>query len=105
MPKKKRKRKNTNEIVVAAPHFKSKKDELLKDTTGVEAFDVFKASGKIGRRLSVLMIAVGALLSLFSLFGILTSIEFIFSNLLFVGALGFLGAVNIFCGLILLAKK
>lgn len=103
MPKKKRKRKNTNEIVVPAP-FKSEKPALLKDTTGDEALDVFKVSGKIGRRLSGLMITVGALLSLLSVYGILTSIEFTFSNPLFVGAIGFLGAINIFCGLMLLAK-
>jgi hypothetical protein len=102
MPKKRRKRK---EIVVAAPFFSSKKDALLRDTTGVEAFDVFKVSEKIGRRLSGLMIAVGALLSLISVVSILASIEFTFSNPLFVGALGFLGAINIFCGLMLLAKK
>ena len=101
MPKKKRKRK---EIVVAAPHFRSEKEALLKDTTVAEALDVFKVSGKIGRYLSGLMIAVGALLSLLSVVSILISID-IFSNPLFIGALGFLGAINIFCGLVLLAKK
>jgi len=105
MPKKRRKKRKRNEIVVAAPHFRSEKEALLKDTTGVEALDVFKVSGKIGRRLSGLMIAVGALLSLLFVVSILTSLEFIFSNPFFVGALGFLGAVNIFCGLMLLAKK
>jgi len=104
MPKKKRKRKNTNEIVVPAP-FKSEKPALLKDTTGIEALSVFDVSEKIGGRLSGLMITVGALLSLLSGYGILTSIEFTFSNPLFVGAIGFLGALNIFCGLMLLAKK
>ena len=104
MPKK-RKRKNTNEIVVTPSHFRSEKDELLKDTTRAEALNVFKASGKIGRLLSGLMITAGALLSLLSVGSILTSIEFTFSNPLFVGALGFLGAINIFCGLVLLTKK
>jgi len=103
MPKKKRKRKNTNEIVVDAP-FKYEKPALLKDTTGNEALDVFKASGKIGKRLSGLMIPVGALLFFFSVYGILTSIEVTFSNPLFLCAIGFLGAINIFCGLMLLAK-
>ena len=102
MPKKKRKRK---EIVVAAPHFRSEKEALLKDTTGVEALDVFKVSEKIGRRLSGLMIAVGALLSLLSVISILTSMEFLFSDWFLIGTLGLLGATNIFCGLILLAKK
>ena len=102
MSKKRRKRK---EIVVAAPSFRPRKDALLKDTTGAEALDVFKVSGKIGRHLSSLMITVGDLLSLISVVSILASIELIFSNPLFVGALGFLGAINLFCGLILLAKK
>lgn len=100
MPKQKKK-----EIVVKAPAFGSRELELLKDTTGVEALDVFKASEKIGRVLSFLMIPAGALLSLLSLYGILTSAEFSFSDPLLVGALGFLGAINIFCGLILLARK
>jgi len=97
----KRKKK---EIVVEAPA-RSRELELLKDTTGVETLDVFKASEKIGRALSFLMIPAGALLSLLSLYGILISAEFSFSDPLFVGALGFLGAINIFCGLILLARK
>lgn len=100
MPKK-RKRK---EIVVDAPALR-RPEELLRDTTEVEALEVFKASVKIGRHLSSLMIVVGALLSLLSVYGILTSAQFLFSNPLFIGVLGFLGAVNIFCGLILLAKE
>jgi len=102
MPKKKRKRKR---IVVAAPALRGREQELLRDTTGVEALDVFKVSAKIGRHLSSLMIAVGALFSLLSMFSIITSAQFLFSNPLFIGALGFLGAINIFCGLILLAKE
>lgn len=101
MPKKRKKK----EIVVDSPHFKPKKDALLKDTTGIEALDVFKVSEETGRRLSGLIIAVGALLSLLSVVSITTSTEFMFSSPFFVVALGFLGAINIFCGLILLAKK
>ena len=101
MPKK-RKRK---EIVVAAPSFRRRKKELLEDTTGVEALGVFKISEKVGRLLSSLIIPVGALLSLFSLYGILTSTPFLFSDPLSIGALVFLGAINILCGLILLAKE
>ncbi len=102
LPKKKRKRK---EIVVAAPALRRLEEKLLKDTTVDEAQDVFEASAKIGKRLSSLMIVVGALLSLLSVYSILTSAQFQFSSPMFIGALGFLGAVNIFCGLILLAKK
>jgi len=101
MPKK-RKRK---EIVVASPSFRRRKEELLEDTTGVEALDVFKISEKVGRLLSILIILVGVLFSLFSLYGILTSTPFLFSDPLFIGALGFLGIINIICGLILLAKE
>ena len=94
MPKKKRK-----EIVVASPSFRRRKeDELLEDNTGVEALDVFKISEKVGSLLSGLIIAVGALLSLFSLYGILTSTPFLFSAPLSIGALGFLGVINIICG-------
>jgi len=98
----KRKKKK---IVIEAPAFGSRELELLKDTTGVETLDVFKASEKIGKVLSFLMIPAGASVFLLSLYGILTSMEFSFSDPLFVGALGFLGAINIFCGLILLARK
>jgi hypothetical protein len=100
MPKKKRK-----DVVVASPSFKRRKEEILEDTTGVEALGAFKASEKMGRLLSSLIIAVGALLSLSSLYGILASTPFLFSDPLFIGALGFLGAINILCGLILLAKE
>jgi len=99
---KKRKRR---EIVVAATSLRNRKEELLEDTTRVEALDVFKASEKVGRLLSILIIAVGASLSLFSLYGILTSTPFLFSDPLSTGALGFLGVLNILCGLILLAKE
>ncbi|NIR86773.1 hypothetical protein GWO13_04055 [Candidatus Bathyarchaeota archaeon] len=101
MPKKRKKK----EIVVAATALRHREEELLKDTTGFETLEVFKTSAKIGRRLSNLMIAVGALLFLLSLYGILTSAQFLFSSPLFIGALGFLGAINIFCGLLLLAKE
>jgi len=91
--------------VVSAPALRHRKEELLKDTTGVEAREVFKVSAKISRRLSSLMIVVGALLSLFSVYGILASAQFLISNPLFIGALGFFGVINIFCGLMLLAKE
>lgn len=100
MPKQKKK-----EMVVEAPAFGNRELELLKDTTGVETLDVFKAAEKIGRALSLFMIPAGALFSLLSLYGILVSMEFSFTDPLAIGALGFLGAINIFCGLILLARK
>ncbi len=101
MPKK-RKRK---EIVVPPPALGGNEEPLLRDTTGVEALDVSKVSMKVGRYLSGLMLIVGALLSVFSVYGIIASVRFLFSNPFLLGALGFLGAVNIFCGLILLTKE
>lgn len=99
MPKKKK------ELVVEAPAFGNRELELIKNTTDVETLDVFKASEKIGRVLSFLMIPAGAVLSILSLYGLLTQVKFSFSDPLFVVALGFVGAINIFCGLILLARK
>jgi hypothetical protein len=101
MPKK-RKRK---EIVVPPPSLGGNEEPLFRDTTGVEALDISKASAKVGRYLSGLMMIVGALLSVFSVYGVITSVHLFFSNPFFIAALGFLGAINIFCGLILLAKE
>lgn len=102
MPKRKKKRKEP--IVVPAVSLRHRDEKLLKDTTADEQRDVFEASAKIGRRLSNLMITVGAVLSLLSVYGILSSAQ-VFPNLLFLGALGFLGLINIFWGLLLLAKE
>jgi hypothetical protein len=100
MPKKRK----SKEIVVSPPALRPKEEPLLRDTTGVEALDVSKVSMKIGKYLSSIMIGIGILLSLFSIYSILISAEFSFF-IPFIGALGFLGAINIFCGLILLAKE
>jgi len=100
-----RKRRKRRENRVAAHQLRSKEEALLRDTTGVEAWDVFEVAEKIDRPLSSLMIVAGALLSLLSVISILTSMEFLFSDWFLIGTLGLLGATNIFCGLILLAKK
>ena len=102
MPRKRRKRRENR---VAAHQLRSKEEALLRDTTGVEAWDVFEVAEKIDSPLSSFMIVVGALLSLLSVISILASMEFLFSDWFLIGALGLLGAINIFCGLILLAKK
>jgi hypothetical protein len=98
----KRKKK---ELLVEAPAFGSRELELLKDTTGAETLDVFKASERIGKALSFLMIPAGFLLSLWSLFGILVPAEFSLSGPVFLIVLGFFGVVNLLGGLILLARK
>lgn len=101
MPKKRKEKEN----VAAARSSRRREETLLKDTTGVEAVDVFKVSAKIGRLLSRLLIMIGAFLSLFSMYSILTSLQLSFSDPLFMGVVGFLGAINLLSGLILLAKE
>lgn len=98
-------KKKKEEIVVDAPSRKRREATLLRDTTGAEAVDFLKAFTKVGRSFSWLMIVVGGVLSLFCVYGLLTSVQFSFSNPLFIGFLGFLGAANIFHGLVLLAKE
>jgi hypothetical protein len=98
-------RKKNKEIAVADRHFRPQERTLLGDTTGIEALDVFKTAKKIGRLLSSFMIVAGTFFFLLSAISILISIEIVFSSPFFIGALAFLGAMNIFCGLILLAKK
>lgn len=98
-------RRKKKKIVVKAPVSGSGEPELIADTTNFETLDVLKASEKIGRVLSYIMIPIGVLFSLLSLYGILISARFSFSDPLFIGALGFLGVINILCGLILLARK
>lgn len=98
-------RKKKKEIAVVNRHFRSQEKGLLGDTCGIEALDVFKMAKKIGRLLSSFMIAAGTFFFLLSAISILISIEIVFSSPFFIGVLAFLGAMNIFCGLMLLAKK
>jgi len=102
MPKKKQKK----EILVDTSILK-RKEELLRDTTGAESYTVSKISTRLGRFLSYLMAAIGLFFLIFSVYVILTKTPFPFlgSEPLFFGILGFLGVMNILCGLILLAKE
>ena len=99
-----RKRKKEQEISVSAPDYIPKRAPILKDTTGTEALDVFKVAENVGRVLSFVMVAVGIFVAVLAAYSILTSVN-IFLNALFVGVLGLVGALNILCGLLLLAKK
>lgn len=98
------KKRKEREISVHAPDYIPKREKLLKDTTGTEALDVFKMAETVGRILSFGMFAVGIFVVVLSVYSILTAIN-MFLNPLFMGILGFVGALNIFCGLLLLAKK
>jgi len=99
-----RKRKNDNEISVRAPDYIPKKTPIFKDTTGTEALDVFKVVQSIGRILSFAMFAFGIFIVCLSGYSIITSIS-MYLNPMFMIVLGIVGALNIFCGLLLLAKK
>ncbi|MFA5364081.1 MAG: hypothetical protein WC325_02740 [Candidatus Bathyarchaeia archaeon] len=99
-----KKRKKENEISVRAPDFMPKKEPIFKDTTGTEALDVFKVVSSIGRIFCFVMIATGIFVTVFAAYNIVYSVNILW-NPLFIGVLGLIGVANIFCGLLLLAKK
>ena len=99
-----RNRKNKKEISVRAPDYIPRRAPIFKDTTGTEALDVFKVAGTVGRVYSFIIFAVGIFVAVFSAYSIVTSVN-MFLNPLFLGVLGLVGVLNIFCGLLLLAKK
>ncbi|MCZ2809271.1 MAG: hypothetical protein O2V44_07955 [Candidatus Bathyarchaeota archaeon] len=99
-----RKRKKEREISVSAPDYIPKRAPIFKDTTGTEALDVFTVAENVGRVLSFVMIAVGIFVIVLSVYSILTSVN-MFLNPLFISVLGFVGALNLLCGLLLLSKK
>jgi len=103
MPKKKKRK----EILVDTSLLKRGEEELLKDTTGLESYDVFKISARFGRLLGRLVATVGILFLILSLYILSTGAQFVFlgSEVLFFIFLGFLGAINILGGLLLLAKE
>ena len=98
------KRKKEREYSVRAPDYIPKKAPIFKDTTGTEALDVFKIAEIVGRILSFGMFGVGILVAVLAAYSLATAVN-MFLNPLFLGVFGFVGALNIFCGLILLAKK
>lgn len=99
-----KKRNKDREISVRAPDYIPRKAAIFKDTTGTEALDVFKVAEAVGRVLSVVMIGVGIFVAVMSGYSVATSAN-MFLNPLFIGLLGLVGALNIFSGLLLLAKK
>jgi uncharacterized Tic20 family protein len=99
-----KKRKKDREISVHAPDYIPKRAPIFKDTTGTEALDVFKVAETVSKVLSFVMVAVGIFVAVLAAYSSLTFAN-IFLNPLFVGVLGLVGSLNIFCGLLLLAKK
>ena len=99
-----RKRKKERQVSVRAPDYIPKRAPIFKDTTGTEALDVFKVAEKVGRVVSFAMFVVGIFVVIFAAYSSVASVN-MFMNPLFIGVLGFVGALNILCGLLLLAKK
>jgi hypothetical protein len=102
MSEKEKKKKKA--VTVRAPDYIPKREQILKDTTGTEALGVFKVAKNVDRIFSFAVIAVGVFTIILSAYGMLSSINF-FLNPLLIGVLGFVGAINILGGLLLLSKK
>lgn len=78
---------------------------LLRDTIKKERAQVLGMVRRLGSKLSGLMFACGVLVLGFGVFILLEPPDPILSTrlmLLFIGALGFIGGLNILCGMLLL---
>ena len=98
------KKQKKNKVSVRAPDYIPKRAPVFKDTTGTEALDVFKVANSISRVLSLAMFVVGIFVMSISVYSILMAGQ-MFLNPFFVGILGLVGSLNVFSGLLLLAKK
>jgi hypothetical protein len=79
--------------------------KLLKNTIEEERSQVYNVVRKLGSKLSGLMIACGFLVFGFGIYLLITPTDPLLSarlNIIFIGALGFTGGLNILCGLLLL---
>ncbi len=106
MPKKKKR-----EIFVKPSYIKYPVEPLFKDTTDIEMVKDWEISVKMSRYVSKLMIVVGALGFIFSIMALapttILDMKFLLNSqfrTLIMFLLGLIGASNILCGLILLAK-
>jgi len=80
-------------------------EPLLKNTIGEERFQVWYLVRRLGSKLSGLMIACGFLVFLFGIYLLIEPPDPFLSvrlQTIFMGALGFVGGLNILCGLLLL---
>jgi hypothetical protein len=81
-------------------------DNLLKDTTRTERFQVFEVLASMRKYLIVLLMVSGALSTFFSV-QFLIGAQMFSTPLSFIAlaAMGFIGVANIICGLLLLASE
>jgi hypothetical protein len=83
----------------------NEEERLLKNTIHEERFQVRDAVRKLGSKLSGLMITCGFLVLVFGIYLLIVTPDPVLSvrlNIIFTGALGFIGGLNILCGLLLL---
>jgi len=82
-------------------------DDLIKNTIEKEKTHVFRVCAKISRRLGVLLLVTGALSIVLSAPYLLLAKWLLTAEMkiLFLAVIGFIGAVNILCGFLLLAKE
>ncbi|MEM3011419.1 MAG: hypothetical protein QXE76_06370 [Candidatus Bathyarchaeia archaeon] len=83
----------------------TEKEKLLKNTIKEERLQLSKIVRRLGSKLSGLMITCGSLVFIFGLYLLYAPPEPLLSirlNIIFTGALGFIGGLNILCGLLLL---
>ncbi len=99
MPKKKK------EIVVSAPFFIRKWYESPEVKAMVERLNFFKTCGKISKYSAPPLTIVSLLLFLFIVSSILNPAWFSFPKSLLIGAMFYIGIMNIFNGLLLLTKE
>jgi hypothetical protein len=80
-------------------------ERLLKNTIRKERIQVYNMVRRLGSKLSGLMITCGVLVLAFGIYLLIGPPDPTLSSrlsLLFTGALGFIGGLNIMCGLLLL---
>ena len=80
-------------------------EKLLKNTINEERIRVCRVVRRLGLRLCGLMVACGLLLFVFGIYLLIEPQDPVLSvriNNIFTGALGFVGGLNILCGLLLL---
>jgi len=83
-------------------------EHLLKNTIEEERFKVCNIVRRLGPKLSGLMIVCGFLVFVFGVYLLITPQDPVLStklNIVFTGAVGFLGGLNILCGLLLLLRE
>ena len=112
--------KKKKEIVVPPPYPPRRTEELLEDTTTAERVRVFEISARIGKYMSGLLIAVGVMLAFVSTQFLFSELQTPLSALSFLDVkllltpewrtvslifLGLIGAVNVLCGLVMLAEE